>query len=129
MNYITHTPFIISEPGIYNLTSTLHFSPSYKKQTAITIDSDNVLLNLNGFTLRQANNTNQITGITVKPNHYNITITNGLITNFSQLGISIKGGNQNIELYDLSVTNSGYGSTLAFKDGSDIIYQGGIQIG
>lgn len=129
MHYITYTPFIISEPGIYNLINNQHFSPSYKKQSAITIDSDNVLLNLNGFTLSQTNNTNQTTGITVNPGHRDITITNGQITNFSQLGITIKGNTQNIELSDLSVTNSGYGSTLAFKDGTDIIYQGGIQIG
>ena len=129
MYSITHLPVIISVPGIYNITRSIPFSPSHKKQTAITINSDDVLLNLNGFTLHQTNNLSQTTGITVKPHHRNITITNGLITNFSQLGISIKGGNQNIELHNLSITNSGYGSTLAFKDGSDIIYQGGIQIG
>jgi len=86
-------------------------------------------LNLNGFTLKQSNNINQTTGITIIPGHHTITIANGHITNFSQLGISIKGGNKLINLNNLSITNSGYGSKLAFKDGDDIIYQGGLQIG
>lgn len=129
MYYINHIPTIISKPGIYNFSHNLQFYPSSKKQSAIIIDSNNVVLDLNGFTLQHKNNIHQIIGIYVNSGHYNINIINGSITGFSQLGISIDGNNKNIKLNNLSIRNCGYGSTLAFKDDIDIIHQGGLKIG
>lgn len=55
---------------------------------AITIDADNVIINLNGLSLSEGNGTEGVVGIEIIPGHKNITIQNGTITGFTAAAIN-----------------------------------------
>ena len=124
-------------PGVYELKDQISFKPKHNKTSAITIDSDNVILSLNGKNLKQSSKSskNQIIGITVKTGHKNITIlgSNGSIQNFTQAGIYIEGGNEYINLGDanstLTITGCGYGTEIALFNGVTGVAQGGLLLG
>ena len=127
----------INKPGFYCLMDDIAFNPKENNKQAIIIDSNYVVLTLNGHTLEQevTNVKTSIIGIKVLTGHTNITIlgSNGLIKNFSQLGVSIDGGNKNIILGDKcsDLYIKGCGGVTQFSDLDDgvVQYQGGIQIG
>ena len=75
----------------------------------------------------------QTTGIVVNTGHRNVTIvgSNGAIRNFSQLGLYVQGGTQDIQLGDetrLFVTNCGGKSPKALGVTGNAFTEGGIQI-
>lgn len=124
----------ICKPGYYRLTENIIFSPCKSKTAAIVIQSNNVILDLNGKVLEADTKYSQVNGIVVKSGYANVTILGnyGVIRNFPQRGIYIQGNNKNIVVGDetlLTVTKCGYGTRIAALDGTETILQGGIQFG
>jgi hypothetical protein len=74
---VTAVPFTISVPGVYCLTADMN---SAAQGAAITVDADDVLLDLNGHQLSESGVAPN-SGITVLP-HRNVTIRNGTIRGF-----------------------------------------------
>lgn len=84
--------FVISEPGKYCLESNIDFAPANPFTPAIRILSDNVTIDLSGFTFRQVNSTANIPAIVIGNDAgttilNNIIIQNGTITKFTGVGI------------------------------------------
>lgn len=77
---------IIKKPGHYRLCTkkgVLHWKPS-KSVSMITIDADNVILDLNDSIIVQKPNSNfASTAINILPGHKNITIRNGSLDGFT----------------------------------------------
>lgn len=133
---VKHESYVICEPGTYKLASHLSYSPKENKTSAIVIDADNVVLDLNGKYLKQSKCSKlaQITGVTVKAGHKNVTILGsyGVVKNFSQRGIYVEGNNKAFTLGDqtlLSVKGCGYGTPVSLQDKNETIQQIGIQLG
>ena len=96
-------PTTIREPGSYILTNNIESTAS---DTVIRIESDNVKLDLNGFTISQLFSGSG-DGITILP-HRNIEISNGTIRGFFRHGIFLMGSSGgNIRLHNLRVTENG----------------------
>ena len=95
---ISRLPYTITLSGVYCLSKNLPFLvsgiPAFSG-TAITITTDDVILDLNGHVLSNdgANNTTQTHAIDVS-GHSNIVVKNGMVRGF-QYGISLQGGGEN----------------------------------
>lgn len=72
---ISTAPFTITQPGSYYLTANL----SVTTGNAISLDSNDVTLDLNGFTISSSSSPASGTGILIGNGLRNITITNGHI--------------------------------------------------
>jgi hypothetical protein len=72
---IASVPYTISQPGSYYLTTNLSVSSG----TAITIATNGVTLDLNGFTLSSSDPANTGDGIRINSGLRNLTIMNGYI--------------------------------------------------
>lgn len=73
---ISSAPFTISQPGAYYLTGNVTVSPF---NNAITIATNSVTLDLNGFTISTASVGASGTGISINSGLRNITIANGFV--------------------------------------------------
>jgi hypothetical protein len=71
------TPIVITQPGSYQLVSTL--TSSGPEDDVIHIDTDNVTIDLNGFTIFPGLHAGGITSSQF-PGHSNLVIKNGSIT-------------------------------------------------
>ncbi len=103
---ITALPFTISVPGSYVVTGDL---TGVAGQNGITINSHDVTIDLNGFTLRGV--PGSLTGIAVVsgPAWKNIVILNGTVRNWGGDGINLVPSN-NTRLEGVNATgNSNYG--------------------
>jgi Periplasmic copper-binding protein (NosD) len=83
---IVSVPFIISVPGRYFLASNLTYVPT--NGAAITINADEVILDLNGTSLHGPGGSNSAIGVLV-PSRHNVTIQNGDIDGFGLAGIEL----------------------------------------
>lgn len=95
---ITKLPFTITTSGVYCLTKNLPFLVSGTPVTsgnAITINADDVVLDLNGHVLSNdaAGNTTTTHGIEAV-GRSNVVVKNGIVRGF-QYGINIQGGGEN----------------------------------
>ena len=93
-------PMTISTSGSYILVNDI--SPSF---TGIFIDSSNVKLDLNGFTISGGSDD----GITILPKYMNIEVTNGAVTRFGRHGVFIPGASahsRNIKISRLRVSEN-----------------------
>lgn len=88
--------FVISTPGKYCLGEDVAFAPADEFTPAINILSNDVILDLCGHTLSQANSTANGYGVQIGQGYFfndlndifqNITIKNGTIREFSAIGI------------------------------------------
>ena len=80
-------PTTITQPGSYYLTNDINITTS---QSAITIQTDAVTLDLNGHTINGNNiGTNAITGISTGPRP--IVIRNGRVSAFTGAGLNLSG--------------------------------------
>ena len=98
---ISSLPFTISQSGSYYLTASLTGSSG---QDGITIDADEVTLDLNGFSLVGV--TGSLDGITVTATKKNITIKDGSVTDWGGSGINA-GVATNSLLKDIHVSDNG----------------------
>lgn len=104
-------PLAISLPGVYRLAE----SVNALGQTVITINTSNVVLDLNGKVISGDTN-----GILIQPNVHNISIKNGFIEGaptFSNRGIAIIGDSADIDISALQMRN--FGATDAIYMGPD----------
>jgi Right handed beta helix region len=106
-----HTPgsgnnlFIITNAGSYYLTGNI--SASAINQVAISIASDNVTLDLNGFTLE--GNSLGYSAIYLIAAHQNVIVRNGIVRNWANSGVNLSQVS-NVTAEDLLVSsNASYG--------------------
>ncbi len=112
-------PYTISKPGYYKLCGNLVFSPTIDS-SAIQVLSNDVTIDLNGFSLKQTNSTANVNAITLGDVSglvilNNITVKNGSISNFT--GVGVKALNltvapsvqsfKDIQLLDLNILDCG----------------------
>ena len=83
-------PLAISIPGRYYLAEDIDYAGT---SDAITIGTDDVFLDLNGYTLNYTGVTASIDGVMISPSRTNIQVTNGAITNFTGSAIDDDSGN------------------------------------
>ncbi len=130
-------PVTISRPGSYQLTSNLTVARA--NTTCIEITSDNVTLDLNGFTISgptvcTAGPNNSVTcnpsgnGIGVNaPSEGNVTVINGVVTGMGLDGINLAGPGarvENIQAY----SNGGYGIRTTSGSNNTSSNNGGVGI-
>lgn len=100
------TGYTITTGGNYFLASTINFSP-VTALNAITINADNVVLDLAGKSLIQANSTAGVNGISINPSVTNVTIKNGIIANMTVDNIKTGTGNSNIVIESVQLSGAG----------------------
>jgi hypothetical protein len=87
---ISSIPITISQPGSYFLTGNLTLPAANSGANGITITTDNVTIDLSGFTLDGAGIGNKgITTASIKPN--GVQIRNGNVQNWLQVGVNVAG--------------------------------------
>jgi hypothetical protein len=77
---ITSVPFAINKSGTYVMKTNLTLSGT--GESAISVNVSNVVVDLGGFDLATSDTTFSNSGITVQVGVTNVTIQNGLISNF-----------------------------------------------
>jgi hypothetical protein len=97
---ITYLPYTITAPGYYYLTRNL----SCAGGDGITVDADNVTIDLMGFVLAGPGITN--TGINIY-NHNNVEIRNGTVKGWYS-GISESGASNNIRVIDIRAKDNNF---------------------
>jgi len=76
-------PLTINEPGNYMACDNLTFNPTASGETAITIASNFVTIDLNKKSLLQGNTITNTNAIKIDANYHNIFIKNGTIAGFT----------------------------------------------
>jgi parallel beta-helix repeat protein len=104
--YVGVNGFWITCPGVYFLPCDIVFNPYSTNQSAIVIDSDDVVLDLNGHTLSQGNTNAPTFGVLIN-GHKNVTIKNGTIKKFTQNGIRLNANSSIIWLDRITGYNNG----------------------
>lgn len=84
-------PTTITEPGSYRLTQSIEVATGVIP-SAINIQTSNVSVDLNGFTISYVGPPDFTDGIAVAPLARNVEIRNGAITGFSRYGIFFPAG-------------------------------------
>jgi len=102
------TGYTITTSGVHKLKENIRFSP-VGAAAAITINADDVLLDLQCFTIAQANNIAAVDGISIAANHTNVAIHNGAIKNFTRDGIRVASGCSNLGYADIIMQSCLYG--------------------
>jgi hypothetical protein len=92
------TTFSITSPGYYNLSGDLSFTSAVASVNVIEIKTNDVVLDLNTFSIRTDNSSSGLTAISIDAGISNVFIKNGSI--FSVTGAGIKGnsGCKNIRI-------------------------------
>jgi len=114
--------FTITQPGNYLLDGDVLFDPfNGNGSYAITVDADNVLLDLNAAVL-QANcvSSTNLRAIRVLGGREKVTIKNGCITMFDDDGVTVGAGCSQITLDNLVITECG-GKAIRF-DGTKNVH-------
>lgn len=106
------TGFTITSSGVYKLAQNITFSP-IAPAVAITINADNVCLDLRCFTITQGNGQINVDAIVVGINHKNILISNGYIVGMTNNGISLGAGCSNFLMNALQIRNCSQGISVA----------------
>jgi hypothetical protein len=87
-------PLVIKQPGSYILATNLKVMSS--TGTAISIDADNVTVDLNGFAISgPGKDVGESYGVTTGRN--NVTVRNGSVRDFSGGGVHLNGSNNRVE--------------------------------
>ena len=104
------TGFVISAPGQYCLTNDIIWAPTQSPSSTITINANNVTLNLNGKTINQVN-TLSSQAIVIMPGRSNIIVRNGTLNRMMLNGITLAGTAatpiRNVTLEDLHIKFTG----------------------
>ncbi len=100
--------FTITSSGVYKLSQNIIFNP-VGSTAAITINADNVLLDLQCFTITQGNTTANVDGIAINANLSSIMIHNGKIKKFTRDGIRVASGVTNVAYANITIQNCLYG--------------------
>ncbi len=131
--------YVITTPGNYCLGADVAFVPVDEFTPAINILSDDVNLDLRGFTLSQANATPNAYGVQIGQGYNyndpdavlkNITVKNGSIINFIGIGVFCYNGSfdeptaelafQDLHFFDLNILDCGSNESADFASGIDL---------
>jgi hypothetical protein len=99
-----NVPFVISAPGSYYLTGPLE--PTAAGQTAVTIASSEVTLDLSGFSIRNSPVFAFTTGVLVSGTRSSIAVSNGVVRGTTTNGINTSAA-VDAALTDLRVNSCG----------------------
>jgi hypothetical protein len=84
---IASIPYVITQPGSYYLTASMTMAG---QGVAITIDADNVTLDLNGYTLDGANLADSAVSVSSQnPPHASVTVRNGTARHWNSYAIAM----------------------------------------
>ena len=102
--------YAITAPGTYTFVQDIGSQAASTvtgigNQTALFINSSNVIVDLGGRTLWQNGSTANINGIEINTNLHNITIKNGHIADFKGYGILVNYGCDDIRIQNITVSN------------------------
>ena len=134
---ITSLPFTINSPGSYIVMADLTCTACAANKDGIIINSDDVTIDLNGFTIRGV--VGSRVGILVPPTEHrsNVTISNGVVREWGQTGVNT-GFADNGQLRDLLVSKNGAGlrggrgvtisNITAYDNDGDGIVAGGASV-
>lgn len=114
--------FRISCPGLYRLKCNTTFNPPADGFSAIVIDSDDVVLNLNKKTLAQGNTTANTIGILINGNR-NVTIKNGTVRSFTKIGIRGNSGVNQLYITNVNANNNGSAAASDLDMGGLVLVQ------
>ena len=106
------TGLTITTSGVYLLAENISFSPVLAA-SAITIDSDDVQLDLQCFSLSQGNAVADVSGIEVATGHSNILVKDGIVTGFTGDGIFVNDDNTIIRCNNVRVQQCSQGIFLS----------------
>ena len=106
---ISSLPFAISAPGSYYLTQNLQAAEA---QNGITINANDVTLDLNGFALTGTETGGAAHGIIITSGNKNIAVRNGALRLWRGLGISAA-GSLNTHFEGLRISDTGAGGLFA----------------
>jgi len=98
------TGFVITQSGLYALKEDIFFNPA-GSTAAITINADNVVLDLQCYSIEQTNNTANVDGISIGANLSHIVVHNGVIKNFTRDALGIAAGTFNMIFFDMKLQN------------------------
>ena len=129
--------FSQTTPGTYTFVNDIGYQGASNStviggNTAVFVQSDNIVIDLGGKTIYQANTTANMNGIEIHTNQKNITIKNGSIVGFKGAGIYVRSGCDNIRIQDVVISNCGKqgiffaGSNVNDSDISNCIIQNSI---
>lgn len=102
------SPITISESAYVNFGTTLQFTITSTGQACITINANDVILDLNNFsfTLDESSTQFEVTGILVAPGSKNIEIKNGSVTNMTEYGIYISDATDTVHIKDFIINGA-----------------------
>ncbi|HEX2977584.1 MAG TPA: hypothetical protein VHO47_00470 [Candidatus Babeliales bacterium] len=98
------TELTISQPGMYLLGDAITSSPA-GADNIINITSSDVVLDLGGYVISQANATANVAGIVVNPSLNDIVIRNGTIRNVTGTGIVLTSTDARIRISNILFEN------------------------
>jgi hypothetical protein len=125
LSFISQLPFTISLPGLYVLSDNISFSTS---STAITINSDKVILDLNGKTIgatvSSTNGVAILSGSTTTTREH-IVIKNGALIGFDGFGVTGSGTlYSDIKVQDITVIGvAGTSTGISFANTTDSAFE------
>ncbi|HEX2977586.1 MAG TPA: hypothetical protein VHO47_00480 [Candidatus Babeliales bacterium] len=109
--YIVHifllsnaTELTISQPGMYLLGDAITSSPA-AADNIINITSSDVVLDLGGYVISQANGTANVAGIVINPNLSDIVIRNGTIRSVTGTGLVLTSTDARIRISNILFEN------------------------
>jgi hypothetical protein len=103
---ITYLPYTITAPGYYFLNRNLTYAAGY----GITIDADNVILDLMGFCLTGPSTSNSFYGILIH-GRTNVEVRNGTISGWKSGIVTYEGGS-NLRVIGIRANGNTYGIYL-----------------
>lgn len=107
-------PLAITSPGSYYLAESVRLTASSSATTAaIIIESDNVTIDLNGFTLG-GTLVPEVSGIVSRGPYNNIVVKNGIVTDFEEDGIELAVNSAIVE--NVMMTNI-HGTAISMANG------------
>jgi hypothetical protein len=115
------TGLTLVNPGTYFLAEDINYAPSGTGTAAITINGDNIALNLNGRTIRQTNSETATIGVEVTNGRTNTQILNGVIKDTTDSGIYINSNNSNIAIGNIALRDNSSNSLIEISSGSSNI--------
>ncbi len=115
---------IINTPGIYVLTENI--ASAVTSNQVINVNSDNVVLDLNGYTITGQNDSN-MNGIEVAAGKRNVEIKNGTVYNVGNSGIKVNGSVQNLKIRDITF-NTCNGNSGSQSGGIALIGASGTEV-
>jgi parallel beta-helix repeat protein len=98
------TTYILDTPGRYILNDNLRFNSTTSNQIGIKITSNNVILDLQEFTVSQDNSASNFTLINIAAGLTNITIKHGALENCSGVALKVDTSTK-ITLANLAINN------------------------